>query len=156
MLCIIGVELLVMSFWLFCFSVAFFHSCWKILVTGVTVMEPINLTGFLPLFALMNVLLSLFCLYWYVHFCLEIVVCGVLYWYQGSFWVGFTQWETTLQCNVVSHWLNHTQNDPCDRTVLYIMRRLMGSNKAPLFEFTTHHIKRGHIFLHCCASIMTS
>ena len=24
-----------------------------------------------------------------------------------------SQWETILQCNVASHWMAHTQNDPC-------------------------------------------
>ena len=28
-----------------------------------------------------------------------------------------SKWEKTLQCNVVSHWLAHTQNDPCSCTI---------------------------------------
>ena len=32
---------------------------------------------------------------------------------QGRSGYGLSQWETTLPCNVVSHWLSHTQKYPC-------------------------------------------
>ena len=33
---------------------------------------------------------------------------------QGSFWVWLSQWETMLQCNIVSYWLSHIHNEPCE------------------------------------------
>ena len=38
-------------------------------------------------------------------------VCNILY--RDHFMYAPSQWETTLQCNVVSHWLGAYTNDPC-------------------------------------------
>ena len=32
--------------------------------------------------------------------------------YGGHYLYGLNQWETTLRCNVISHWLSHTKNYP--------------------------------------------
>ena len=53
--------------------------------------------------------------------------------HRDHFVHGCSQWETTLRCNVVSHWLNPpTQNDPCYKTVTCFLSLRSTGNCSPL------------------------
>ena len=61
--------------------------------------------------------------------------CSVVYNSRDHFVYAPSQWETTLQCNVVSHWLGHTKNNPRKSQLLTTAIPKLTDDSAP-----HHHI----------------
>ena len=57
---------------------------------------------------------------------------------MGHFVYVHSQWVTTLQCNVVSHWLGAYKNDPCTVLGKYSDK---SQNKIPQYYDPVSHVQ---------------